>query len=141
MQLVMIVEDEDGNAEVLQRLFEASGYRVALAANGELALAAIAGEKPALIVSDFMMPRMNGAQLGAAVRADPAWRDIPFVFVSGSNKAVVTEQFADYDAFIGKPCSFDDMLRVLEPYVTHGRSDVRRGPDAAVRPCGHPTVD
>lgn len=121
MKLVLIVEDEFGNAEVLRLLFEAEGYRVATASNGRAALALLQGEKPALILSDFMMPIMNGAELGNAVRSDSTVSQVPFVFMSGTNEEVVRRLFRDYDAFLPKPFDFPEMLSLVERLIAGGR--------------------
>ena len=121
MQLVLLVEDEYGNAEVLRLLLEAEGYRVAHAGNGREALALLAGEKPAVILSDFMMPYMTGGELGQAVRATPALKDIPFVILSGTQEAVVRAAFDGYDAFVLKPFAADDLLKVLAHLIASGR--------------------
>jgi two-component system, OmpR family, phosphate regulon response regulator PhoB len=121
MKLVLIVEDEYGNAEVLQMLLEAEGYRVAAAANGKAALELLTGEKPAAILSDFMMPHMTGSELGLAVRANPALDDIPFVFVSASDESIVQELFKDYDAFVKKPIEAESLLQLVAHFVAHGR--------------------
>lgn len=121
MKLVLIVEDEYGNAEVLQLLLEAEGYRVAAASNGKAALELLASEVPAVIVSDFMMPRMNGAELGDAVRRDAALCHVPFVFMSATSEEVVRRSFRDYDAFLPKPFDIDTMVAVVERFSSHGR--------------------
>lgn len=122
MQMVLVVEDEYGNAEIMQLLLEAEGYRVALASNGQHALQILkTGEKPALILSDFMMPVMNGGEFGQAVRQDEALRHIPFVFMSGTSLEVVRRAFSGYDAFLPKPVEFDSLLLVVKRLLTQGR--------------------
>ncbi len=121
MKLVLVVEDEYGNAEVVQLLLEAAGYRVATASNGKDALALLQGEKPALILSDFMMPTMNGAELGQAVRRTPPLAPIPFVFMSGTSEEVVRQGFRDYDAFLPKPFELDVLLPLVARLVEGGR--------------------
>ncbi len=127
MKLVLFVEDEYGSAEVLQLLLEAEGYRVVHAANGRDALALLAGEKPAVILSDFMMPHMTGGELGAAVRAAPALRDIPFIILSGTQEAVVQAAFTDYDAFVVKPYAAEHLLRLLAHLAANGRPQLPEG--------------
>ncbi len=122
MKLVLVVEDEYGNAKILQLLLEAEGYRVALAANGKIALERLAGELPALILSDFMMPAMNGAELGHAVRKEAALCDIPFVFVSATSEEVVDQAFSDYDGFLPKPFEIDSLLSLVERLISTGRT-------------------
>src|SRR4051812_18656606 len=99
MKLVLLVEDEHGNAEVVRMLLEAAGYRVAAASNGKVALELLEGEKPAVILSDFMMPTMTGGEFGVVVRRTAALAPIPFIFMSGTSENVVRESFNDYDAF------------------------------------------
>ncbi|MBU0828689.1 MAG: response regulator [Gammaproteobacteria bacterium] len=121
MQLVLIVEDEYGNAEILQLLLEAEGYRVAVASNGKQALDILRnGEKPALILSDFMMPIMNGGEFGKVVKQDAALEGIPFVFMSGTNEEVVRRAFKDYDAFLVKPIELDSLLGVIQGLLGDG---------------------
>ena len=129
MNLILLVEDEYGIAEVLKLLFEADGYRVALASNGKAALELLAGEVPALILSDFMMPHMNGGELGIAVRNDPRLKDIPIVILSATSEVVVQRTFSDYDAFVVKPCELDALTLLVKRLVTAGRAGSQRSAD------------
>ena len=129
MKLVLVVEDEYGHAEILQLVLEGNGYRVAAAANGNVALELLAGEKPALILSDFTMPHCNGAELGNAVRNAPALREIPFVFMSGTSEDVVRRLFNDYDAFLPKPFDTDRLIEVVERLIAAGRPVAARDPE------------
>jgi len=113
MQLILVVEDEYGAAEVMELMLEAHGYRVASAPNGKAALELLSGEKPAVIVSDFMMPHMNGAELGVAIRSNAALRDIPFIFLSGTSEEVVQKSFADFDCFLSKPADIGSLLAAI----------------------------
>lgn len=122
MKMVLVVEDEYGNAEVLQLLLEAEGLRVAVASNGQQALQILkGGEKPALILTDFMMPIMDGGEFGQAVRQDDALRQIPFVFMSSTSEDVVQRAFRDYDAFVVKPIELDSLLLLIKPLIAQGR--------------------
>jgi CheY-like chemotaxis protein len=125
MKLILVAEDEFEHAEVLQLLLVSAGYRVALASNGREALEQITKEAPALILSDFMMPHMTGAELGQAIRREPQWRDIPFIFISGTTEPVVRQQFNDYDAFAPKPFEIDALLPVIERLLANGRPSNR----------------
>lgn len=125
MKLVLIVEDEYGNAEILQLLLEAEGFRVVVASNGRQALDLLRdGEKPALILSDYMMPTMNGGEFGLAVRQDAALAHIPFVFMSATSEEVVRRQFHDYDAFMVKPVEIDPLLTLVKRMLANGRQQL-----------------
>jgi two-component system, OmpR family, phosphate regulon response regulator PhoB len=121
MKLVLLVEDEYGHAEILQLLLEVEGFRVCVASNGRAALDLLAGEKPALILSDFMMPHVTGGELGLAVRANPLLEDIPFVILSGTHESVVQKVFNDYDAFVEKPFAADALLKLVTHLAVYGR--------------------
>lgn len=127
MKLVLLVEDEYGNAEVLRLLLEAEGFRVAPASNGKLALELLGGEKPAVILTDFMMPHVTGGELGQAVRANPLLEDIPIIVMSGTHEAVVRESFTDYDAFVEKPYAADSLLQLVGHFAVNGRANQAGG--------------
>jgi two-component system, OmpR family, phosphate regulon response regulator PhoB len=129
MQLILIVEDEYGAAEILQLILEAHGYRVTSASNGKAALEKMSGERPAVIVSDFMMPYMNGAELGTAVRQNPALAEVPFLFISGTNEEVVQKSFGDYDGFLAKPYDVDALLAIVGKLASGGREQRIRSRD------------
>lgn len=121
MKLVLVVEDEYGNAEVIRLLLEAEGYRVVSASNGKEAADLLTGEKPAVILSDYMMPTMNGAELGKWIRSNPALASIPFIFMSGTSQDVVEQAFRDFDAFVPKPFDIGVVLPVIARLAENGR--------------------
>jgi CheY-like chemotaxis protein len=121
MKQVLVVEDEYGNAEVMQLLLETAGYRVLSASNGRAALELLDSETPDLILSDFMMPIMNGGEFGLELRRRPALKDIPFVFMSGTSEAVLRHSFSDYDAILQKPFEVDGLLALVARLIQNGR--------------------
>ena len=90
-----------------------------------------AASTPAVIVSDFMMPHMNGAEPGAALRANSAWCDIPFVFSSGTNEEVVQASFADYDRFLPEPINIGLLLSVIADLAANGRKHAPNSRDVS----------
>lgn len=79
---ILVVEDDYALREMLARAL-GKRYHVYAAINGREALQHIAVEKPDLIVSDLSMPRVNGLELLAALHADPALQDVPFIMMTG----------------------------------------------------------
>jgi CheY-like chemotaxis protein len=79
---VIVVEDDEDQRQLVRAILGARGWRVREAANGRLALDAIAAELPDVIVLDLMMPEMDGFELVAALQAKAAWREIPVVVVT-----------------------------------------------------------
>jgi CheY-like chemotaxis protein len=87
MRTILIVEDEIDLAESLQLLLARKGYRVVLAYDGRDGLEKAIAEEPDLVLTDLMMPIMDGRELIARLRADPATRRIPVVAMSASHEA------------------------------------------------------
>ncbi|MDE2481833.1 MAG: response regulator [bacterium] len=82
--LVLAVDDVAVNLEVIEGTLRPCGFRVAIARNGSEALAAIAKERPAVILSDLHMPGGDGFTLIQSVKNDPALAQIPFLFISST---------------------------------------------------------
>ena len=109
---ILIVEDSPTQAERLRRLIQATGYSVRVAANGQLALAAIRERKPNLVLTDIVMPEMNGYDLCRAIKSDPTLRDIPVILVTSLNdpKDIIRGIECGADNFIRKPYAEDYLL-------------------------------
>ena len=109
---ILIVEDSPTQAERLRRLLQSQRYGVRVAANGKLALADIRAHKPHLILSDIVMPEMNGYDLCRAVKADPQLRDIPVILVTSLTdpKDIIRGIECGADNFIRKPYAEDYLL-------------------------------
>lgn len=108
-KLVLLVDDEFDILSTYTMLFEYSGFRVATAANGCQALAAAAREQPAIVVSDFMMPVMDGADLCRAWRTDPQLQAIPFILCSAG--IVRDHAQLPYSSFFRKPVPIDKLIK------------------------------
>lgn len=118
MKTILIVDDELGNAEVLSLILEDEGYRVFCAANGRDGLDRVREVNPDLVVLDFMMPVMNGAEMGEALRALPSASHVKILMNSSLPEASVAERFPAYDAFLRKPYSIDLALKVIDQLLT-----------------------
>lgn len=115
MRTVLVVEDEFGVADVIMAALEDEGYRVIVAANGRQGMDRLRESTPALIIMDFMMPVMDGAAMGAAVRADAAFAALPIIMTSAISEGAVRERFPSYQAFLRKPFRVQELLdRVAE---------------------------
>ncbi|MES2150578.1 MAG: response regulator [Pseudomonadota bacterium] len=109
---ILIVEDSPTQAERLRRLIESKSYRARVAANGQLALALLREHKPQLVLSDIIMPEMNGYELCRAIKADPALRAIPVILVTALNdpKDIIRGIECGADNFVRKPYSEEYLL-------------------------------
>lgn len=79
---ILLVEDNDDNASVYQMALEHAGYRVTRAADGEQALRLVRLIRPDLIIMDISLPKLDGWQVTAAIKQDPALKSIPIVAVT-----------------------------------------------------------
>lgn len=103
MQTILVVDDELGAIEVVATSLEDEGYRVLSAANGRHGLEKLAEGQVDLAVIDFMMPLLDGAAMGRAMKEDPALRNIPIIMMSAVGESLVRDRFDGYTAFLRKP--------------------------------------
>ena len=113
MKTVLIVDDELANAEVLSLILQEEGYRTFCATSGRQGLARVRDLRPDLVVLDFTMPLMNGAELGEALRASADTRDIRIVMHSELPEDAVREHSCNYDAYLRKPYNVDAALQLI----------------------------
>ena len=114
---LLVVEDVPDILKLLNETLKFKGYRVVTAENGEEALAAIGEEKPALIITDILMPKMDGFNLVHRLRLDVATRNIPVIFLTATYVAPEDKEFAltiGVSRFIEKPVSLPEFLPVIE---------------------------
>jgi len=103
---ILIAEDSPTQAEKLRYLLEKHGYAVETAPDGKQALAAVQRRKPALVISDIVMPEMNGYELCKAIKSDEASREIPVILVTTLSDVL--------DIMKGLECGADNFIR--KPY-------------------------
>jgi two-component system response regulator VicR len=112
MTRILIVDDEFSVADTLAEYLAWEGYTTTTAANGKLALAAIARERPQLVLLDYMMPVMDGMQMLATLRADPALKDLPVILMTAAPSGLTSDP-APYDALLVKPFDAARLLKTI----------------------------
>jgi signal transduction histidine kinase/DNA-binding response OmpR family regulator len=102
---VLVVEDSSTQAERLKHVLEQEGYKVSASRNGKEALLSMQQKKPTLIVSDIIMPEMDGYELCRRIKADERLKDIPVILVTGLSEPrdVIKGLECGADNFITKP--------------------------------------
>jgi two-component system sensor histidine kinase/response regulator len=113
---ILIVEDSPTQAEKLRYLIEGKGYGVRVAIDGAMALAAIKERKPNLVLSDIVMPGMDGYTLCRTIKEDENWRDVPIILVTSLNdpKDIIHGLECGADNFIRKPYADAYLLARIE---------------------------
>jgi chemosensory pili system protein ChpA (sensor histidine kinase/response regulator) len=117
--LVLVVDDSLTVRRVTQRLLQREGYRVALAKDGLEGLEKLGEERPAVLLSDIEMPRMDGFDLVRNLRADPLLADLPVIMITSR----IAQKHKDYaaelgvDHYLGKPYAEEDLLSLVARYA------------------------
>ncbi len=112
-QSVLIVDDEFGLADITADILSDAGYDVALAINGKLGLASLATRRADIVLTDLMMPVMDGPEMIRRMRADPALVHIPTILMTALPEAIPTGDAAKHDAVLVKPFSMAELLATL----------------------------
>jgi CheY-like chemotaxis protein len=118
---LLVVDDVPDILNLLKATLTFKGYRVVTAPDGKEALEMIRKERPALIIADILMPRMDGFSLVHYLRLDPETRDIPIVFLSATYVAPEDREFAiaiGVTRFIEKPVDLEAFLPVISELLS-----------------------
>ncbi|MFC7518255.1 hybrid sensor histidine kinase/response regulator [Herbaspirillum sp. GCM10030257] len=120
---ILIAEDSPTQAGKLRYLLEGKGYVARVAGNGRLALEAIRQRKPHLVLSDIVMPELDGYGLCHALKSDPALRDIPVILVTSliDPEDIMRGLECGADNFIRKPYADDYLLARIEQVLMNRR--------------------
>ncbi len=124
---VLIVEDVPDILKLLEATLTFKGYRVVTARNGQEALSSIKQERPALVITDIMMPRLDGFGLVHRIRINPETREIPVIFLTATYVALEDKAFAlniGATRFIEKPVNFEKFLGTVDELFTREVSPV-----------------
>jgi two-component system, sensor histidine kinase and response regulator len=109
---ILVVEDSRTQLQHLVHILEQGGYAVRAASNGDDAMALLAERKPSLVISDIMMPGMDGYQLCRQIKEHDTFADIPVILVTylSHTHDVVRGLEAGADNFIMKPYEAEFLL-------------------------------
>jgi len=109
---VLVADDNADMREYLARLLRTAGYRVTAVTDGQAALGAVRARLPDLVLTDVMMPGLDGLGLVGALRADPRTAPVPVVFLSAraGEEAAAAGLEAGADDYLPKPFSAVELL-------------------------------
>lgn len=115
---ILVCDDDDGLRE-LMKVTLAPEYRVVEAADGQQALAALASDRPDVVLLDVMLPGYSGLQVLQAMRSDDHLRDVPVIVVSAWQAPDDQEAARDAgaDAFLGKPFELEELTGCVAKLV------------------------
>jgi DNA-binding response OmpR family regulator len=120
---LLIVEDDPDIRNLLITTLTFAGYRVLAAPNGREGMEVIQKERPAIVITDIMMPKLDGFGLVHRLRINPETRDIPVVFITATYVTPEDQEFAlnvGATRFIQKPVDMEQFLKTITEVLKQG---------------------
>jgi len=121
---LLVVEDIPNVRELLEVTLRFQGYEVITATNGQDALDILESEKPALIITDILMPKLDGFAMMQELRSNPKTQEIPVIFLSATYVTPEDRNFAmslGASRFIEKPIDTEDFLLTIAELLSQDR--------------------
>jgi CheY-like chemotaxis protein len=119
MARILVVDDEPDERFLVGRILRRAGHEVTVAGDGAAALLVVNEWSPDLIVTDMMMPVMDGVELIRRLRADPATAAIPVVAATGDAHLARAA-----DAVLAKPYDWRHLVKIANTLLAEGRAGV-----------------
>lgn len=120
MATILIVDDEYVIADILGYALEDEGYMVVKAGNGRKGLEILERDRPTLVITDYMMPVMDGLEFAKAIRERPAFAHTPIVLMSGAQANIGRAQPHYFSAVFDKPFDINSVIaKVAELIRAH----------------------
>ena len=116
---ILVVEDQPDNRQIIRDMLAPTDYEITEAENGEQALAAIARQRPDLILMDIQLPIMDGHEAMRRIRTDPALSSVPIVAVTAYAPSAEEQKAraAGCNDFVPKPYSPHQLLAKIRNYL------------------------
>ncbi|PJF42910.1 MAG: hypothetical protein CUN55_09450 [Phototrophicales bacterium] len=120
MKKLLIIDDEAATVEMLSMFLQISGYSTLEAYAGDEGLVLAKLESPSLIISDLMMPDIDGIELCRRVREHEALKDLPIIIISARTDSTVIEQAManGANAYLTKPIDLSQLIGEIERLLT-----------------------
>jgi len=118
---VLLVEDEVNFAQLLSNMLIIDGYEVTIANDGLAALLTLETYTPDVIISDVVMPNVDGFEMFKQVKASPKTSSIPFLFITGYQDSQMLERARKIGAFgiLQKPIDLEQIEHRLDELMRH----------------------
>lgn len=117
MTTILVVDDEFLIADVLAFALEDEGYMVVRASNGRKGLDVFQRDRPALVITDFMMPVMNGLEFARAIRERADGATLPIILMSGAQAEIARQNGELFAAVFDKPFRVAEIVQAVTDLV------------------------
>lgn len=124
---ILVVEDVPHIRELLKVTLRFKGYPVVTASNGQEALEHVRQQRPDLVITDILMPRLDGFSLAQQLRSEPETQDLPIVFLSATYITPEDKEFAlklGAVRFLEKPVDTEEFLLTIAEVLTLEEADL-----------------
>lgn len=130
---ILLIEDEEDIAELIKLQAEIAGYAVVIADNGLDGMLAVEREQPDIVISDIMLPGINGLDLCRKLKNNPKTQKIPIILISakGDELDVVTGLELGADDYLPKPFSLKILLSRIRAVLRRGK-EIQGGSESAI---------
>ncbi len=117
---ILVVEDTPANIQTVTAILKERGYQISIATNGRQALEVLARLRPDLILLDIMMPEMDGFETCQRIKATPAWREIPIIFLTAKTETADLVRGFELGAvdYVNKPFNAHELLARVKTHLT-----------------------
>jgi CheY-like chemotaxis protein len=137
---ILDIDDSPTVQRLIEMILASQGYKVVLASDGEEGIAMARSERPALILVDFVMPKMNGFQVCKTLKEDPEFRDTPIILVTSKGDKVGSK-FVDVlgiSEYFTKPFQPEELLAKIREVLDRKNTAAPPPPVREIRPPAPP---
>lgn len=115
MTTILVVEDTPSEMELMTLYLRESGYKVLTATNGKEALEKVSQEKPDVVITDVVMPDMNGFELCRSLKKNPDTKNVPVIACTSKNQELdrLWGMKQGVDIYLTKPCTKEEIIRAV----------------------------
>lgn len=127
MTKILLVEDDSNLREIYGARLEAEGYKIVSAIDGEEALAAAVKEKPDLIISDVMMPKISGFDMLDILRSTPETKDLKIIMMTALSQDEDRKRGEDLGAdryIVKSQVTLDDVVAIVHEILSDGAQQI-----------------
>ncbi|MEE1869131.1 MULTISPECIES: response regulator [Pseudomonas] len=122
MSTILVVDDEYLIADILGMFLEDEGFEVVRAGDGEQALQALERTRVELVITDYMMPRLNGKDLAMKIRENEQLRHLPMILISGAQAHEGWESPDLFAAVFEKPFDIPKLIAAVNQLLRPPKS-------------------